>query len=216
MRGALAMAEGTRAHGLARLLVPRSRAREAALVEGSRSGGGLAAEAVDVLAGRASPRRCPRRPPSPTSRPRLEPPDLSDVRGHNALMPAIEVAAAGGHNLFLHGPPGTGKTMLARRLPSILPPLTRAEAIEVTRLHSIAGLHRAAGWSRRGRSARRTTRSRRPGWSAAARCRRRARRRSPTTACCSSTSCPSSRAGARGAAPAARGRARHDRPRASG
>ncbi len=67
------------------------------------------------------------------------------MRGHNALIPALEIAAAGGHNLYLHGPPGTGKTMLARRLPSILPPLSPAEAIEVTRIQSVAGLHHGGG-----------------------------------------------------------------------
>jgi magnesium chelatase family protein len=68
-------------------------------------------------------------------------PDLSDVRGQETALLALEIAAAGGHNLLLEGAPGTGKTMLARRLPSILPELTRAEAIEVTRIHSVAGVH---------------------------------------------------------------------------
>jgi magnesium chelatase family protein len=67
--------------------------------------------------------------------------DLGDVRGHEVPLLALEIAAAGGHNLLMEGAPGTGKTMLARRLPSILPPLTREEAIEVTRVHSVAGLH---------------------------------------------------------------------------
>jgi magnesium chelatase family protein len=72
-------------------------------------------------------------------------PDLADVRGQHEALEALVIAAAGGHNLLMSGPPGAGKTMLARRLPSILPPMTRAEAIEVTRIHSVAGLHAGGG-----------------------------------------------------------------------
>ena len=66
--------------------------------------------------------------------------DLADIRGHTRLKRALEIAAAGRHNLFLFGPPGSGKTMSVKRLPTLLPPLTRDEALTVTRIHSIAGL----------------------------------------------------------------------------
>ncbi|MEX2601347.1 MAG: YifB family Mg chelatase-like AAA ATPase [Balneolaceae bacterium] len=69
-----------------------------------------------------------------------EAPDFSDVRGQESVKRALEVAAAGGHNLIMVGPPGSGKTMLARRLPAILPPLTVEEALETTKIHSVAGI----------------------------------------------------------------------------
>jgi magnesium chelatase family protein len=137
--GALAVAEGARQCGCTRLIVPRTRAHEAALVEGLRivAVASLRA-AADVLAGGATP-SLPGAPPAPSAN--GSEPDLSDVRGHEAPLLALEIAAAGGHNLLLEGAPGTGKTMLARRLPTILPPLTRSEAIEVTRIHSVVGVH---------------------------------------------------------------------------
>lgn len=83
-----------------------------------------------------------RLPPPPRREPSAAPtlPDLADLRGQKSGRQALEFAAAGGHHMFLQGPPGAGKTMLAERLPSILPPLTDTEALEVTSVHSLAGL----------------------------------------------------------------------------
>ncbi len=94
------------------------------------------AEAVAYLRGELRPP--PADPPDEASEP--DPPDLADVRGQERARRALELAAAGGHNLLLAGPPGTGKTMLGRRLPSILPPLEPREALEVMRIHSVAGV----------------------------------------------------------------------------
>jgi magnesium chelatase family protein len=137
--GVLAVAEGASRFGLRRLVVPRERAREAALVDGLEVVAvRTLREAAEVVMG-AAPPPLPAQPMAPTTG-RAEP-DLSDIRGHAGPLLALEIAAAGGHNLLFEGAPGTGKTMLARRLPSILPAMTRQEAVEVTRLHSIAGLH---------------------------------------------------------------------------
>jgi magnesium chelatase family protein len=137
--GALAVAEGAHAAGLSKLIVPRERAPEAALVEGlAVAGVRTLREAAEVLAGAPAP---PLPPASQPAYPSSMRPDLADVRGHATPLLAVQIAAAGGHNLILEGPPGTGKTMIARRLPSILPAMTRAEAIEVTRIHSVIGMH---------------------------------------------------------------------------
>ena len=139
VRGALAFAQGAVAEGRSRLLIAAEAAQEAALVPDLEVlGAGSLTEAVGVLNGSARPSvaQCRARPAGGAAAV-----DLSDVHGQLAAVPALEAAAAGGHNLYLHGPPGTGKTMLARRLATVLPSLTPGEAIEVTKIHSVAGLH---------------------------------------------------------------------------
>jgi len=140
-RGTLSVAEGARRLGIEGLVLPRERAAEAALVEGLRVAGVTTLrEVTEVLSGE---RPAPAPPPAPAADDAEGEPDvdLGDVRGHEEPIDALVVAAAGGHHLLMEGPPGTGKTMLARRLPGILPPLDRTDAIEVTRIRSVAGLH---------------------------------------------------------------------------
>lgn len=146
-RGVLAVSEGAVASDMKGLILPAPHAREAALVEGlGVFGATTLAEVAAILRGESDGTAPPPDPPPDAARtgPRAAL-DLADVRGHSAPLRALSIAAAGGHNLLLAGPPGTGKTMLAQRLPSILPPLTRAEAIEVTRIAGIAGLRPGAG-----------------------------------------------------------------------
>jgi magnesium chelatase family protein len=138
-RGTLAVAQATRKAGLSTLLLAGELAAEAQLVDGLQVAvADSLRSAVRVLGGGAAD-AAPPRPRQSSSARASSALDLSDVRGQPHAVRALVIAAAGGHNCLLSGAPGTGKTMLAQRLASILPPLSRAEAIEVTRIHSIAG-----------------------------------------------------------------------------
>ena len=140
-RGVLPIAAAARRDGVSGVLLPRANAGEAALVDGLDVWPvGSLGEAVGALNHPTSvATRLVPPPPSPVS----NAPDLADVRGQLVARRALEIACAGGHNLLLVGPPGAGKTMMARRLPGILPALTFDEALEVTAIHSVAGLLRS-------------------------------------------------------------------------
>jgi magnesium chelatase family protein len=144
--GVLPIAASAQKMGIAGLVVPADNAQEAAVVEGlAVYGFNSLLEVTDFL---NNPTRY--QPVQVEANPTSEiftqgNVDLKDVKGQTHGRRALEIAAAGGHNLIFVGPPGSGKTMLARRLPGILPPLTFSEALEVTRIHSVAGLLKNRG-----------------------------------------------------------------------
>ncbi len=145
IRGALAMALSAKRAGHA-LLLPEASADEAARVDGATVLPARSLLAVCAhLAGRES------LVPHPAVAPVVDAvyPDLADVKGQALPKRALEIAAAGGHSLLFIGPPGTGKSMLAARLPGVLPPMAHQEALECAAVHSVAGHFRAERWGQR-------------------------------------------------------------------
>lgn len=140
VKGAIAMASLALARGARGVFVPAENAAEAAVVSGVEvMGVRTLAEVVGILNGQIEPTPHPAADVEGMLRTAAAPVDFVEIRGQEAVKRAIVIAAAGSHNLLMLGPAGTGKTMMAKALPGVLPPLTAPEAIEITRIYSAAG-----------------------------------------------------------------------------
>ena len=138
IKGALPIALAAHKNGLKGIVLPRDNAPEAAVVKGLEvRGAANLGEVIEFFKGNTELKRASL-PPTHSKGTGSGFPDFSEVRGQETVKRCMEIAAAGGHNLILIGPPGSGKTMLARRLPGILPPMSLEEALETTKIHSVA------------------------------------------------------------------------------